>query len=62
MDDAELGNRHHDLYAVNGRFLIIAVDPDGGWEIYIPATADNSITASLKAAELACGIQSDDVS
>jgi hypothetical protein len=63
VGQGEVGRQHHDLYIVNGRLLIVALqrDPHGqiqGWEIYIPASAETRIDAALTAAEIACDLPS----
>lgn len=63
-----VGDQHHDLYIVNQRLLIVALYNDNGLDIFIPASSQiradfpddpaGWLTAALKAAELACGINS----
>lgn len=60
IDEADLGNQRHVLYAVNGHLLIVVLEPGKrGWNIFIPASPENSIPATLKAVELACGLQAE---
>lgn len=59
--DGEIGNSELTGYNVNGRFIIVMHLPDGGWDLFVQASPTNDISATLKAAEFACGIQSDDV-
>jgi len=56
----EVGRQYHALYIVNGRLLIVTREPDNtGWDIFIPASSQNNISATLKAVEVACGLQSE---
>jgi hypothetical protein len=59
VGEGQVGEQHHDLYAVNGRLLIVALySDDQGFDIFIPIPHKNSMTDALKAAEIAFGIQS----
>jgi hypothetical protein len=54
--DGEIGYTNLTGYNVNGRFVIVMHLPDGGWDLFVQASLTNDISATLKAAELACGI------
>jgi hypothetical protein len=47
---------HLAAYQVNGHILIVQFLGDG-WQIYLPASKVNSITADLEAAAAFCGVQ-----
>jgi hypothetical protein len=54
----EKSGTHHALYTVNGRLLIVIRELDkSGWDIFIPASTGANISATLKAVEVACGLQ-----
>lgn len=42
------------MYFVNGRTLFIHRYADGGWDIYLPASAKNNVVATLEAADEFC--------
>jgi len=44
-------------YSVNGRFVIVMMDDEEGFDIFVSASAKNDIDATLRAAERACGIR-----
>jgi hypothetical protein len=44
-------------YVINGHVVYVLHNAEGnGWELLVPASSKNSIPATLRAAEIACGL------
>jgi hypothetical protein len=58
MDYNGVGRAQLELWSVNGRTVMVLIPPDvSGWDLLVPASDKNEITATLRAAEQACGIE-----
>jgi len=57
-NEGKYGNADLEGYIINGRVVYVLHQPEGnGWDLLVPASQENSITAALQAAERACGIR-----